>query len=344
MSAPGKTAVVLFNLGGPDVPDAVEPFLFNLFDDPAIIGAPRPIRWLLAKLISRRRAPVARKIYEHLGGGSPLLANTKAQAAALQARLGGDVQCFVAMRYWHPFAAETIAKLQAYAPDKIVLLPLYPQYSSTTTGSSIDDWHRSAKVAGLSVATKTVCCYFANDGFIEAIATRVRRCVEEMTAPSPRVLFTAHGLPKKVIAGGDPYQWQVERTAGAIAAAVDLPNLDWIVCYQSKVGPLEWIRPYTADVLETAGKEAKPVIVVPIGFTSEHSETLVELDIEYRAVADKAGVPRYTRIDTVGTKEGFIGGLAALVEATDAQEGDLSGDGASCRCPDLYAGCAFRAK
>ena len=300
MSLPRKTAVVLFNLGGPDRPEAVRPFLFNLFNDPAIIGAPGPVRWALAQFISRRRAPVAQEIYEHLGGGSPLLPNTEAQATALEQALGGDARVFVAMRYWHPFADETAAAVRDYAPDEVVLMPLYPQFSTTTTGSSIADWHRAARKVGLDVPTSTVCCYFGNSAFVEPIAARIRSALDDQPESTPRVLFTAHGLPKKVIAAGDPYQWQVERTAEAIAQAVDRPNMEWVVCYQSRVGPLEWIQPYTSDVLEAAGRAGAPVIVVPIGFTSEHSETLVELDIEYREFAEEAGVPPYARIETVG--------------------------------------------
>ena len=343
MSLPGKTAVILFNLGGPDGPEAVRPFLFNLFNDPAIIGAPGPIRWALAQFISRRRAPVAQEIYEHLGGGSPLLPNTRAQADALEKALGGEARVFVAMRYWHPFADETVAEVKAYAPDHVVLLPLYPQFSTTTTGSSVADWHRAARKAGLDVSTTTVCCYFGNEAFVETIAARIRSALDAAGEESPRVLYTAHGLPKKVIAAGDPYQWQVERTAAAITAAIDRPDLDWITCYQSRVGPLEWIQPYTSDVLEQAGKEGKPVIVVPIGFTSEHSETLVELDIEYRELADDEGVPSYTRIDTVGATAPFIDGLAQLVERTVSQNASLSSDGGGCQCPEAYRGCAFRA-
>lgn len=342
MTIEGKTAVVLFNLGGPDGPDAVQPFLFNLFNDPAIIGAPTPIRWLLAKFISHRRAPVAQEIYEHLGGGSPLLPNTVAQADALSAALGGESRCFIAMRYWHPMADETVQQVKAFAPDRIVLLPLYPQFSTTTTGSSVADWHRAAKAAGMDIPTQTLCCYFENTGFVDSIAEQVKTALDKMEDVTPRILFTAHGLPEKVVAGGDPYQWQVERTADAIVAAINRPELDWIVCYQSKVGPLEWIKPYTSDVLEAAGKEGKPVIVVPIGFTSEHSETLVELDIEYRELAEEAGITRYERVDTVGTAKAFIDGLAGLVEQVVSHDEPLTSEKVGCQCPEGYAACPFR--
>ena len=166
-----RLAVVLLNLGGPDSPAAVEPFLYNLFSDPAIIRLPQPLRWALARLISRRRAPVARAIYAHLGGGSPLLPNTQAQAAALEGLLqaeDSEVKVFIAMRYWHPVSAETAREVAGYGPDEILLLPLYPQYSTTTTESSIAAWEKAAASAGLRAPTRAVCCYPAEEGFIAA--------------------------------------------------------------------------------------------------------------------------------------------------------------------------------
>ena len=301
-----KVAVVLFNLGGPDGPDAVEPFLFNLFNDPAIIGAPTPIRWCLAKYISKKRAPVAREIYEHLGGKSPLLALTNDQSAALVEEVAGDFDCqtFVCMRYWHPMSDAVAKDVKDYNPDKIILLPLYPQYSVTTSGSSIKDWHRAAAKAGLSVPTTEVCCYPTIDGLIDAQAALIEPYVQKISDNEKfRVLFSAHGLPKKVIAGGDPYQSHVEMTSKAVAEKLSLAPENWVVCYQSRVGPLEWIGPSTDDEIERAGKDGIDVIVVPIAFVSEHSETLVELDIEYKELAEKAGVGHYFRgAGTWGTK------------------------------------------
>lgn len=341
MSEPEKIAVILFNLGGPDRQESVQPFLFNLFNDPAIIAAPGPIRWALAHFISRRRTSIAQEIYGHLGGSSPLLTNTQAQADALEQELGGMARVFVAMRYWHPLADECAAAVKDFAPNHIVLLPLYPQFSTTTTGSSVADWHRAAQRAGLDVRTSTVCCYFRNNAFVETIADRIRTAMDRQTGVKPRILFTAHGLPKKVIAGGDPYKWQVERTADAIVQAINRSELDWVVCYQSRVGPLEWIQPYTSDILKAAGDAGKPVIVAPIGFTSEHSETLVELDIEYRELAVQAGVPEYTRIKTVGVDKTFINGLAKLVGSTLSNYDALNSDGRGCQCPEDYRRCAF---
>ena len=207
-----KTAVVLFNLGGPDRPGAVRPFLFNLFNDPAIIGAPGPLRWLLAQWISNRRAPLARKIYEQIGGASPLLANTEAQAKALEAALSagdGDdqVRVFIAMRYWHPMSREVARAVESYGPDQVVLLPLYPQFSTTTTGSSLADWARAAAAAGLGAPTRSLCCYPTQTGFVTEVAGLLRSALTVAGARAegaPRVLFSAHGLPKKFIERGDP--------------------------------------------------------------------------------------------------------------------------------------------
>lgn len=322
-----RVAIVLFNLGGPDRPDAVEPFLFNLFNDPAIIGAPGPIRWALAKFISKRRAPFARDIYNHIGGSSPLLGLTWEQAHALDAAMGEvsqdiDFKSFVCMRYWHPMSVETVKAVKAYGPDEIVLLPLYPQFSTSTSQSSLQDWDKAAHNIGLSVPTHRVCCYPTQDGFIKAQVDLLKRAVDEaQTGGAPvRVLFSAHGLPKKIVEGkGDPYPKHVELGAKAIADAMIVmgsPLEDWLVSYQSRVGPLEWIGPSTDDEIKRAGKDGVALVVLPIAFVSEHSETLVELDIEYKHLADSVGVKTYVRVPAVGTHADFIEGLAQLVDQT----------------------------
>ena len=339
-----KTAIVLFNLGGPDGPDAVRPFLFNLFNDPAIIGVPQPLRWCLAKLISGRRAPIAREIYANIGGGSPLLGNTREQASALEAALSpldGETRCFIAMRYWHPLTDEAVRAVRDYGPDRIVLLPLYPQFSTTTTGSSLDVWHRQARAIGLDVPTRTICCYPEMSGFVESLAALIAPALAEAArAGTPRLLFSAHGLPKKIVAGGDPYQWQVERTAAAVAALLDRPGLDRVTCYQSRVGPLEWIGPSTDDEILRAGRDGRPVVVVPLAFVSEHSETLVELDIEYRHLAEANGVPAYHRVPTVNAMRAFIDGLAGLVAAMlSAPSGTLANGDLGRLCPAEFGKC-----
>lgn len=323
MTAGGtKVGVVLFNLGGPDSLDAVQPFLFNLFRDPAIIGAPNPIRWLLAQLISRRRAPTAQHIYRELGGRSPIVPQTEAQAAALSRVLQGrrhDVTTVIAMRYWHPFAAAAAAELKSAGVDTVVLLPLYPQFSTTTTASSIKDWEQAAAAVGFNAETLTVCCYPTQQTFISAHVAVLEQAMATAGLAwdhDVRLLFSAHGLPEKVVRGGDPYQLQVEATAQAICQRLRQTGrpVDAVVCYQSRVGPLKWIGPATEDELHRAGRDGKKVVLAPIAFVSEHSETLVELDIEYKKLAQAAGVPVYVRVPALGTAPLFIEALADLVD------------------------------
>ena len=342
-----KTAVVLFNLGGPDGPEAVRPFLSNLFNDPAILRMPGLIRRVVAWLIAKRRVEEATKIYAELGGGSPILPETKAQAAALQNVLDerGEFRVFIAMRYWHPLSDEAALDVAAYGPDRICLLPLYPQFSTTTTGSSLAAWKRAARKAGINATTKALCCYSTDSGFISAqaeiVAEAVDRCKAAAGGHPPRILFSAHGLPQKIVDAGDPYQWQVERTTEAVAAEANLTDRSWVVCYQSRVGPLKWIGPETKTEIERAGAEGVPVVVVPIAFVSEHSETLVELDIEYRRIAAAAGVPAYERASTVRTHPVFIAGLADLVTTNLEASEDLQSSTGQRQCPRSSVFCAM---
>jgi protoporphyrin/coproporphyrin ferrochelatase len=318
-----RIAIILMNLGGPDSLDAVEPFLFNLFNDPAIIRLPAPLRLPLAWLVARRRTRTAREIYARLGGASPLLANTEAQARALEAALGDRHRCFVAMRYWHPTSSEAARAVAEWGPDEIVSLPLYPQFSTTTTASSLAEWRRAAARQGLNRSTRIICCYPAESGFVDTVAELIRP--ELATASghgkAPRLLLTAHGLPKRIVQAGDPYPGQVEMTARAVVAKLAQPGLDWQVCYQSRVGPLEWIGPATDAEIRRAGSEGVPLVVAPISFVSEHSETLVELDIDYRDLAERNGVPAYHRVATVGTAPGFIAALANLIRGAGSTPG-----------------------
>lgn len=336
-----KTAIILFNLGGPDRPEAVKPFLFNLFHDPAIIGVPQPMRWALAKLISSRRAPVARDIYSRIGGASPILKETQAQAEALEKELGGgehEYRAFIAMRYWHPFSREAAAAVKEWGAERVILLPLYPQFSTTTTGSSVKDWHAAAKAAGLTVPTVTVCCYFDEPAFISAHAETVAVAVEGLRPDRTRILFSAHGLPEKIVKAGDPYQWQVQETVSAIIQALGT-DADHQVCYQSRVGPLKWIGPSTDAEIERAGRDGKAVVLVPIAFVSEHSETLVELDIEYRHLAEQAGVTDYRRVPALGVQPAFIRALARVVKDCGKEETGIT-PGGNTTCPAEFCKCA----
>ena len=334
-----RIAVVLFNLGGPDGPKAVRPFLRNLFADPAIIAAPTPLRYGLAELISRTREKSAIANYAMMGGASPLNAGTEAQRQALEVVLApalpnDEVRVFMAMRYWHPLTEQTALDVAAFAPDEIVLLPLYPHFSTTTTGSSLSAWKAHYRGPG---RVRTVCCYFDEPALVESHAALIRGAWEQAGAPkNMRLLFSAHGLPERISASGDPYRSQIERTCAAVAAALG-PSWDWSVCYQSRVGPMKWIGPSTIEAIETAGRDGVGVIIDPIAFVSEHIETLVELDHDYAKVAAGAGVAPYLRVPALGVQPRFIEGLAELVKRALPTAGLAPGasrcDPAQTRCP-----------
>lgn len=339
-----RIAVVLFNLGGPDDQASVRPFLFNLFNDPAIIGLPNPFRTILARLISSRREKAAQANYALMGGGSPLLPETRRQAAALVKSLtsllpGDEVRAFIAMRYWSPLTEETAAEVEAFAPDEIVLLPLYPQFSTTTTESSLKRWSEAYTGPGVS---RTVCCYPAAEGWIEAQADGVRAKLAEAGDRPVRVLFSAHGIPESLVEKkGDPYQEQIESTCAALAERLGLEADAWSICYQSRVGPMKWLGPSTPEAISQAAQDGIGVIVAPVAFVSEHIETLVELDIEYAELAHGLGVAPYLRAPAVGLAAPFIGALAgATVEALERT--GVAPYGPGCRgnrkaCPRLKA-------
>ena len=311
-----KKAIILFNLGGPDKLDNVEPFLFNLFYDPAILNLPTFLRYPLAKLISNRRAPTAKKIYEELGGSSPILKLTTDQSNALEKKLNqndseNEYKCFIVMRCWHPRAAKVINDVKIYNPDEVVLLPLYPQYSAATSGSSINEWHEVCKKNNYKTKTSVICCYPTENFFIKSHIKEIKLKIKDLE--NYKLIFSAHGLPEKNIKNGDPYQWQVEQTVYDIVKNLNLDNLDWILSYQSRVGPLKWIGPSTDDVIVENSKLGKKIVVVPIAFVSEHSETLVELDIEYKELANKNGCKSYIRVPALGTNTDFINSLSNLV-------------------------------
>ncbi|MDY0008547.1 MAG: ferrochelatase [Bdellovibrionales bacterium] len=334
-----KTAIVLMNLGGPLKEQDIKPFLFNFFMDKNIIAAPLPVRWMLAKWISYSRGNGAAKTsYAALGGKSPLLENTQAQADALQNILQKKYpqsKVFVSMRYWHPMARDVVRAVKEFAPDNIILLPLYPQFSTTTSFSSIQNWEREAKLAGLDVPTQKICCYPYQSGFISASAGLIRAALDQAPEKT-RVLFSAHGLPEKIIEGGDPYQHQCEQSAAKIAAAMGIENLDWQVCYQSRVGRLKWIGPSTEEALDKAAADGVGVIVYPHAFVNEHVETLVEIEEEYREYAHEKGIPYFARVPTVSTHPDFMTGLAALVE------NKINGMQTMRVCPDGFTRCGCK--
>ena len=320
-----KVAVILFNLGGPDKLESVKPFLFNLFNDKAIIGLPQPLRFLLAKLISSRRNKKAQKIYQQIGGKSPLLNITLAQGYSLERELSfyGDYKVFTIMRYWHPFASEVIENIKEYHPRQIILIPLYPQFSSSTTQSSIDDFMKNFDNKE-NCNIKIVCCYPEDDEFIKSHAILIKKTSEQLSSEElreTRLLFSAHGLPQRTIDNGDPYVFQINKTAHKVIQYLgnmvkkNVEDIDYRICYQSKVGPMQWTSPSLEHEVNKAAIDKKNVIVIPIAFVSDHSETLVELDIEYKEIAYNLGIKKYFRVPSLNVEGHFIKSLADISRA-----------------------------
>ena len=318
-----RTAVVLFNLGGPDSIEAVEPFLFNLFSDPDIFKLPLGFltqKWF-ARAISRRRAPEAAKGYQAMGGKSPIGEYTEAQAKALETTLqgSGNYKVYVCMRYWHPMSDEVVQGLKEEGFEHLVLLPLYPQYSTTTTGSSYNEFIRACARADYHPDIRFIEQWFNEPRYQQAIVDAISREADQLPDPDPsriELLFSAHGLPQKIIKRGDPYQRQVEATYEAVKNRLGWPNTT--LCYQSRVGPLEWLRPYTEDVIrEKASSGTKQLLVYPIAFVSDHIETLYELGVEYAEVAKTHGIEHYRVVPALNTDPGLIETLKELVIAQD---------------------------
>jgi len=337
-----KKAIVLFNLGGPDNLENVEPFLFNLFNDPAILNLPKLIRYPLAKFISNRRTPIARKIYQEIGGSSPILKLTKDQANSLENSLNSkqnnaEYRTFIAMRCWHPRASETMQEVKKFNPNEIILLPLYPQYSAATSGSSFLEWKDLANKNNLNIKTKIICCYPEDKKFIRSHSKLIIEKIKNLK--NFKLIFSAHGLPEKNIKKGDPYQWQIEQSVKRIINEINDNNIDFILSYQSRVGPLKWIGPSTEEVIVQNSKLNKHLVIVPIAFVSEHSETLVELDIEYEKLAKKNGCSNYTRIEALGVNENFIDGLSDLILNKEDYKLTDSLYPPKNRCPSNFTKC-----
>ena len=337
-----KKAIILFNLGGPDKLQNVEPFLFNLFNDPAILNLPGFLRFPLAKFIANRRAPTAKKIYEELGGSSPILKLTKKQSSALEVKLNSDdksseYKCFIVMRCWHPRAEIVIKDVIEFNPKEVILVPLYPQYSAATSGSSIKEWNDVCKKVGYKIKTSTICCYPTDESFIEAHKIEITKKIDNLK--NFKLIFSAHGLPEKNIKKGDPYQWQVEQSVNKIVNSLNINNLDWILSYQSRVGPLKWIGPSTEDIIVENSKLGKHIVLVPIAFVSEHSETLVELDIEYKELADKNGCKNYSRVPALGTNVNYIKAMSNLI--IKKQDYNFNGElfPPKIQCPNKFKKC-----
>jgi ferrochelatase len=314
-----RVAVVLFNLGGPDSLTAVRPFLFNLFSDPDIFRL--PLAWLTQKpfaaLVSRRRAAEAARGYAAIGGASPLLANTRRQAEALAAALAtdGEFDVHVCMRYWRPRASEVVATLRARGYRRVIQLPLYPQYSLTTTGSSHNEFERECRRLDYRPKRLLLPQWHDQPDYLDAIATTLREQAALFPEPDPaqiEVLFSAHGLPRKIVDQGDPYEQQIRATFDAVCSRLGWPRTT--LCYQSRVGPLEWLRPYTEDLIrERARQGARQMLVYPIAFVSDHIETLFELGQTYAQLARAHGVTRYRVAPALNDHPLLIRGLRRLV-------------------------------
>lgn len=323
----GRIGVLLLNLGGPDKIEDVRPFLYNLFSDPEIIRLPvkalqKPLAWMISTL----RAKTSQANYLEIGGGSPLRAITEAQADALQAKLiamGHDAKVYVGMRYWHPFTEEAIAQLKRDAVTEVVVLPLYPQFSISTSGSSFrvleQMWSTDPYLK--DVDYKIVPSWYKNSGYLESMADLIAQELDKFPNPEAvEVFFSAHGVPVSYVEeAGDPYKQQIEECTHLIMQTLNRPN-SYTLAYQSKVGPVEWLKPYTDDALEElAERGVKDLAVVPISFVSEHIETLQEIDIEYREVAESAGIENFHRVPALNVHPGFIDSLSNIVvDALDA--------------------------
>ncbi len=339
-----KIAVIACNLGGPDGQAAVRPFLFNLFNDKAIIAVPQPIRFALALLISSQRAKMARANYAMMGGGSPIVPETRRQIDALDSVLvsrlegqGIEIKSFLAMRYWAPTTREAAQAAKDWGASEAILLPLYPQFSTSTTGSSLAAWRQAT-----ALPTRAICCYPAQSKLIQAHADAIMAAWNQGGQPAqPRLLFSAHGLPQRMVDGGDPYQWQIEQTVAAVSALLPA-HWDKQICYQSRVGPLKWIGPSTDQALHQAARDNLGVLLSPIAFVSEHVETLVELDHEYGALAKSLGLPFYLRVPALGINPSFIEGLAEMVIARITDPTQLCSAQGARICPAQWGKCPMK--
>jgi protoporphyrin/coproporphyrin ferrochelatase len=323
----GRVGVLLLNLGGPDRLEDVRPFLFNLFSDPEIIRIPfpwmqKPLAWMISTLRSQR----SQDNYRQIGGGSPLRRITEEQARAIEANLKGkgqDARVYIGMRYWHPFTEEAIASIRRDGIERLAILPLYPQFSISTSGSSFrlleQLWQEDPALDRIDYTV--IPSWYERPGYLKAMAQLIARELDRLpNSDEIHIFFSAHGVPLSYVEeAGDPYQREIEDCTRLIMTALDRPN-PHTLAYQSRVGPVEWLQPYTEDaIVELAGQGVKTLLVVPISFVSEHIETLQEIDIEYRELAEKSGIEHFYRVPALDTDPTFIDDLANLaIEALEA--------------------------
>ncbi len=311
-----KTAVVLLNLGGPDSLEAVQPFLENLFNDPDIFKL--PFQKSLARFISKKRAPKVQEEYKLIGGKSPIGMWTEKQRSMLEEKLRKDkpdIDVYIAMRYWKPLTQETIAQIEKGNYSKIIMLPLYPHYSVSTTGSSFNEWKRYYK--GDPKKMVYIETYYTNPKYIKAINQRIDENIQrfpEEVRDKVQLVFSAHGTPVSYVKKGDPYSKHINETIEAVMKA-RTDSREHHLCFQSKVGPAKWLEPATdKKIEELAEKGKKHLLIIPISFVSDHVETAYELDIEYRHVADKAGIENYIVMTGLNDSEIFVDALYDLVK------------------------------
>jgi len=336
-----KHAVVLLGFGGAESLDEVPSFLKALFSDPFVFCYPTIIRKSLAWFLTKRSTQRVRENYKILGGKSPFVENTTKQAKALQKELKNDATVFTAMRYSPPLVEDVFLKVKAFQPDFITLLPLYPQFSMTTTLSAFKTWQLCAKKEKVSILTRYICCYPEDAGFIGAYTESIlEKCKNFKDLSTFRFLFSAHGIPMSFVKAGDPYTSHIKKSAHTLLKSMEEKRgqkFDGEVCYQSRVGPLPWTEPYLDDALKKAAKDLKDVIIVPLSFISEHSETLVELDREYAEKAKEVGIKRYIRIPTVSCHDAFIKSLAKRVREQGTFQRVCSKDITQCWCELSHA-------
>jgi ferrochelatase len=319
---PSNTAVVLLQLGGPDSLEAVEPFLYNLFCDPDIIDLPGAFlfRRLLARIISSKRAPKVQELYKRIGGRSPILKQTRLQARRLKdslARHGVQASVHIAMRYWHPMTEATLKEVAGTKPDSVVLLPLYPHFSKTTTGSSVNEWKRTAKSLNYQNSnTVLVEQYFDHPLYIEALVEHINRALRRLPVAQRKkvyLVFSAHGTPVKLVKNGDPYSHHIRKTYELVIEKGNF-GLKHTLCFQSKVGPQQWLKPSLVETIERlASEKVSHVLVIPIAFVSDHIETLSEINMEAKAEAKKLGIQYFDMMPALLMNEKFIACLTDLV-------------------------------
>lgn len=315
-----KTAVILLQMGGPDSLQSVEPFLYNLFSDREIIKiGPAFLQPFIAKMIVKRRAPKSAENYRQIGGKSPLLELTEQQASSLEKNLGDNYRCFVAMRYWHPFATETLAAIKKEGIEQIIALSLYPHYSRATSGSSFNDLEHSIKSFKTEFKLQTIRQFYDHPLYIKALSEKIEQGLSTFSnASRVQIFFSAHSLPQSFITDGDPYLDHIRATVKLVMN--NFGDISHHLAFQSRAGPVKWLEPSTSDKLkEIATAGHKDILVVPLSFVSDHIETLHEIDIEYAEVAHQLGITNFRRIESLNSSSTFIQCLAELVNNCAAQ-------------------------